>query len=87
MTITEKRGMINMAESSVFNFSGCKLALLYNDQVLVIRRDNNPSILFSGMLDVTGGTREGNEWGLTLSGTKTHAKTCLLNSPAEIIPR
>ncbi|KGL57399.1 NUDIX domain-containing protein [Pantoea ananatis] len=50
-----------MAESSVFNFSGCKLALLYNDQVLVIRRDNDPSILFSGMLDVTGGTREGNE--------------------------
>ncbi|PWJ74565.1 UNVERIFIED_ORG: hypothetical protein C7430_11587 [Pantoea agglomerans] len=50
-----------MAESSVFNFSGCKLALLYNYQVLVIRRDNDPSILFSGMLDVTGGTREGNE--------------------------
>ncbi|MGP3004500.1 NUDIX domain-containing protein [Serratia bockelmannii] len=42
-------------------FTGVKLALINNSQVVGILRDNNPEISFPDMWDVTGGTRENNE--------------------------
>jgi len=42
-------------------FTGVKLALINNSQVVGILRDNNPEIAFPDMWDVTGGTRENNE--------------------------
>ncbi|SFN20178.1 8-oxo-dGTP diphosphatase [Izhakiella capsodis] len=52
-----------MRKNSVsdFEFTGVKLALIYRDKIVVIRRDNNPNIPYPDMYDVTGGTREGNE--------------------------
>lgn len=43
------------------DFTGCKLAYLYHDQLLVYRRDNNPAIMFPNMWDLPGGGREGDE--------------------------
>ncbi len=42
-------------------FTGCKLAYLYNGQLLVYRRDEIPEIPYPGMWDFAGGGREGNE--------------------------
>jgi 8-oxo-dGTP diphosphatase len=42
-------------------FRGAKLALLVGDRVLVLRRDDIPSIPFPGHWDLPGGGREGDE--------------------------
>ncbi|GIU53214.1 NUDIX hydrolase [Shewanella sp. KT0246] len=42
-------------------FTGCKLALLFHDQLVVYRRDNISSIPFPNLWDFPGGGREGNE--------------------------
>ncbi|OFE14076.1 hypothetical protein PHACT_10095 [Pseudohongiella acticola] len=42
-------------------FSGCKLALILNGKLLVYKRDFSDSIPFSGMYDLPGGGREGEE--------------------------
>jgi 8-oxo-dGTP diphosphatase len=42
-------------------FTGCKLAYIYNDKLLVYRRDNNPAIPFPNQWDFPGGGREGDE--------------------------
>lgn len=42
-------------------FSGCKLALLHGEKVLIYRRDKKKGIPFPGMLDLPGGGREVDE--------------------------
>jgi len=42
-------------------FTGCKLAYLYNGQLLVYRRDNIAAIPYPDMWDFPGGGREGDE--------------------------
>ncbi len=42
-------------------FTGCKLAYIFNGQLLVYKRDDFPHIPFAGMWDFPGGGREGNE--------------------------
>ena len=42
-------------------FSGSKLAYIYEDSLLVYKRDEIPDIPFPGLWDFPGGGREGNE--------------------------
>ncbi|PMG78060.1 hypothetical protein BCU84_08300 [Shewanella sp. 10N.286.51.B7] len=48
-------------KSNEQGFTGCKLALFYNEQLVVYLRDNISSIPFANMWDFPGGGREGNE--------------------------
>src|SRR5580765_6170846 len=43
------------------DFSGTKVALINNNRVLVILRDDKPGIDFPGMWDLPGGAREDGE--------------------------
>jgi 8-oxo-dGTP diphosphatase len=43
------------------NFTGCKLAYIYNDTLLVYKRDDFQSIPFPGLWDLPGGGREDDE--------------------------
>ena len=43
------------------DFTGCKLAYIYKDQLLVYKRDDIPDIPFPGLWDFPGGGREGKE--------------------------
>lgn len=46
---------------SVQNFIGVKIALINDDEVLIIRRDNKPGLRFADMWDLPGGGREDSE--------------------------
>lgn len=43
------------------HFSGAKLALIHQQQLLVYQRDHKAGILYPGMIDLPGGGREGQE--------------------------
>lgn len=42
-------------------FTGAKVVLLCDDQIIAIQRDEKPGLRFSGMWDLPGGGREENE--------------------------
>ena len=44
-----------------FEFTGCKIALLYDGQILTILRDDKPTIPWPDMWELPGGGREGDE--------------------------
>ena len=44
-----------------FDFTGCKIALLCDGQVLTILRDDKTTIPYPNMWELPGGGREGNE--------------------------
>ena len=44
-----------------FDFTGVKAALLVEQSILVILRDNNPAIPWPNMWELTGGGKEGQE--------------------------
>lgn len=46
---------------SLENFTGCKLAYIIDDLILVYKRDDIATIPFAGLWDFPGGGREGNE--------------------------
>ncbi|MDO6613397.1 NUDIX hydrolase [Shewanella sp. 1_MG-2023] len=52
---------MNKIDSANHAFTGCKLALIFDAQLLVYRRDNIDSIPFPNLWDFPGGGREGNE--------------------------
>lgn len=43
------------------DFIGVKIALINNDQLLMIQRDNKPGLRYAGLWDFPGGGREDNE--------------------------
>lgn len=43
------------------DFTGVKIALIKDDEVLVIQRDNKPGLRFADMWDIPGGERENSE--------------------------
>ncbi len=43
------------------DFSGTKIALLYDDKLVMSLRDNKPGLRFANMWDFAGGGREGEE--------------------------
>ena len=44
-----------------FEFTGCKITLIYRDKILTILRDDKETIPYPNMWDLPGGGREGNE--------------------------
>ncbi len=54
-------------------FAGAKLALFIGPQLLVLRRDDKPTIPWPGYLDLPGGGREGGE----------SAEACVLRETSE----
>jgi 8-oxo-dGTP diphosphatase len=50
-----------MTTHSREDFTGVKIALIHNDKVLMIHRDDKPGLRFAGLWDFPGGGREGNE--------------------------
>mgnify|MGYP002645224496 FL=1 len=44
-----------------FEFTGCKIALICDGQILTILRDDKETIPYPNMWDLPGGGREGNE--------------------------
>ena len=44
-----------------FEFTGCKIALICEGQILTILRDDKETIPYPNMWDLPGGGREGNE--------------------------
>lgn len=50
-----------MDRSHDVKFSGAKAALIFEDKVVVIKRDDNPNIPFPNMWDLVGGGRDNNE--------------------------
>ncbi|MGS4845186.1 NUDIX hydrolase [Streptococcus sp. W151] len=44
-----------------FEFTGCKIALLCDGQILTILRDDKPTIPWPNLWELPGGGREGNE--------------------------
>lgn len=74
------------------DFSGAKLALFIGNELLVYLRDQQEGLIFSGMWDLPGGGREGNEtpeecalrelreeFNLEIAQTKLTYKTYRLN--------
>ena len=51
-------------------FSGCKIALLCDDKLLTILRDDKASIPYPNMWELPGGGREGEETPLNVSKEK-----------------
>ena len=45
----------------MINFIGVKIALINDDKLLMIQRDNKPSLRYAGLWDFPGGGREDNE--------------------------
>lgn len=43
------------------DFIGVKIALIKDDELLVIQRDNKPNLAYPGLWDFAGGSREENE--------------------------
>jgi 8-oxo-dGTP diphosphatase len=43
------------------NFVGVKIALINNDELLVIQRDDKPNLRYAGLWDFAGGSREEDE--------------------------
>ena len=43
------------------DFTGSKIALIYDSKLICIQRDEKPGLRFSGMWDLPGGGREGDE--------------------------
>ena len=42
-------------------FNGVKIALMFENSLVMILRDNRPGLRFAGMWDFPGGGKEGNE--------------------------
>ena len=55
---TEKRICYNQCMT---DFIGVKIALINNDRVLMIQRDDKPGLRYAGLWDFPGGGREDNE--------------------------
>ena len=66
-------------------FSGAKIALLCEGQVLVYRRDDKPGIPFPGCWDLPGGGREGSETALECALRELHEEFALVLPGIEIL--
>ena len=74
-------------ETDHTSFGGAKLILLIGGQLLVIRRDDRPDILWPGHLDFPGGGREGAETAEACVLRETEEELGLRLSPADLVWR
>lgn len=66
-------------------FSGAKLALFIGEDLLVIRRDNNPAIPYPDHWDLPGGGREQDESPQTCALRETHEEVGLRLRPDQLV--
>ncbi|MEQ1953468.1 NUDIX hydrolase [Mesorhizobium sp. CN2-181] len=66
-------------------FSGAKIALICEGELLVYKRDEKPGIPFPGMWDLPGGGREGNETPAECAIREAFEEFGLAIEPATII--
>ncbi|MGV8917980.1 MAG: NUDIX hydrolase [Pseudomonas sp.] len=66
-------------------FSGAKIVVLCEDQLLTYQRDNNPTIPWPGLWDLPGGGREGDETPVQCALRETHEEFGLTLDPACIV--
>jgi 8-oxo-dGTP diphosphatase len=67
------------------HFSGAKIALLCNGQLLTYLRDDKPGIPWPGMWDLPGGGREGDETPLQTAARETLEEFSLTLDPGWVV--
>ncbi|WP_122664723.1 NUDIX hydrolase [Pseudomonas viridiflava] len=66
-------------------FSGAKIALLCEGQILIYQRDEKPDIPWPGLWDLPGGGREGDETPLECAIRETEEEFGLTIDPASVV--
>lgn len=67
------------------NFNGVKIALINNQKLLVIQRDNKPGLRNANLWDFPGGGREGNESQMECAIRETKEELGIEINPKSII--
>lgn len=67
------------------DFIGVKVALLKDDEVLIIQRDDIPGLRFAGLWDLPGGGRENNETPFECMAREVQEELGLTVSPESIV--
>ena len=68
-----------------FEFTGCKIALIYRDKILTILRDDKETIPYPNMWDLPGGGREGNETPFECVAREVYEELSIQLSKADVI--
>ena len=68
-----------------FEFTGCKIALICEGQILTILRDDKPTIPYPNMWDLPGGGREGNETPFECVAREVYEELSIQLSKADVI--
>lgn len=69
----------------MMDFTGVKIALIKDDRLLVIQRDNKPGLRYAGMWDLPGGGREDNETPFECMAREVNEELGLTLSPQSVI--
>ena len=68
-----------------FEFTGCKIALICEGQILTILRDDKETIPYPNMWDLPGGGREGNETPFECVAREVYEELSIQLSKADVI--
>ena len=68
-----------------FEFTGCKIALICEGQILTILRDDKETIPYPNMWDLPGGGREGNETPFECVAREVYEELNIQLSKADVI--
>ena len=68
-----------------FEFTGCKIALICDRQILTILRDDKETIPYPNMWDLPGGGREGNETPFECVAREVYEELSIQLSKADVI--
>ena len=68
-----------------FEFTGCKITLIYRDKILTILRDDKETIPYPNMWDLPGGGREGNETPFECVAREVYEELSIQLSKADVI--
>ena len=68
-----------------FDFTGCKIALLCDGQILTILRDDTSTIPYPNMWDLPGGGREGDETPFECAAREVYEELSIQLSKEDIV--
>ena len=68
-----------------FEFTGCKIALICDGQILTILRDDKETIPYPNMWELPGGGREGNETPFECVAREVYEELSIQLSKADVI--
>ena len=68
-----------------FEFTGCKIALICDGQILTILRDDKEDIPWPNMWELPGGSREGNETPFECVAREVYEELSIQLSKADVI--